>query len=528
MVKGVLKGEKRRKMKKTKWTKEMVENESKKYTSRFQFQKNSKYAYNKSLKEGWLNEFVWLRTPEHKENNVNDKIHYVYAYIDEENKSIYIGRTNNVKIRHNRHNNIQHKNKKYDTIKTYFLNNNKDLPLPIILSENLTLEESQYYEDYFLKYYKDNGWGIINKGKTGVGIGSVGGFVQKLTYEYCKSVALTCKTRKEFEKTDSSAYKKSCAMKWIEEFIPNKTHNERSYEECIKVAKKYKSNKDFRMNDLLVYNYCQRKKWLKTFDWLTRKCSFEKRNGISKDEIIEKSKLYKFKNEFIKAYPSHYAKALKKGWLNDLCFEKYQKLTYEEWYNIAKKFETKQNFRKEHPGLVSMAYRYNWFEKCNLFKQVKRKLTKEVCLEIAKNYSTINELRKSDESVYTYLLKNDLLKETSLCYIKNLKIKNMKVEFYKDNLDFPLSGGDIFSNNNRKSIRRILNALKNYIGKKTNVKVNINDKHKILISNLINFCKLEGIDYKQILEIEVIQNGETFQIIVNKGTNEKVQILEID
>lgn len=193
-----------------------------------------------------------------------------------------------------------------------------------------------------------------------------------------------------------------------------------------------------------------------------------------------------------------------------------------------KKFETKQNFRKEHPGLVSMAYRYNWFEKCNLFKQVKRKLTKEVCLEIAKNYSTINELRKSDESVYTYLLKNDLLKETSLCYIKNLKIKNMKVEFYKDNLDFPLSGGDIFSNNNRKSIRRILNALKNYIGKKTNVKVNINDKHKILISNLINFCKLEGIDYKQILEIEVIQNGETFQIIVNKGTNEKVQILEID
>lgn len=492
MVKEVLKGEKRRKMKKTKWTKEMVENESKKYTSRFQFQKNSKYAYNKSLKEGWLNEFVWLRTPEHKENNVNDKIHYVYAYIDEENKSIYIGRTNNVKIRHNRHNNIQHKNKKYDTIKTYFLNNNKDLPLPIILSENLTLEESQYYEDYFLKYYKDNGWGIINKGKTGVGIGSVGGFVQKLTYEYCKSVALTCKTRKEFEKTDSSAYKKSCAMKWIEEFIPNKTHNERSYEECIKVAKKYKSNKDFRMNDLLVYNYCQRKKWLKTFDWLTRKCSFEKRN------------------------------------LNDLCFEKYQKLTYEEWYNIAKKFETKQNFRKEHPGLVSMAYRYNWFEKCNLFKQVKRKLTKEVCLEIAKNYSTINELRKSDESVYTYLLKNDLLKETSLCYIKNLKIKNMKVEFYKDNLDFPLSGGDIFSNNNRKSIRRILNALKNYIGKKTNVKVNINDKHKILISNLINFCKLEGIDYKQILEIEVIQNGETFQIIVNKGTNEKVQILEID
>lgn len=56
----------------------------------------------------------------------------------------------------------------------------------------------------------------------------------------------------------------------------------------------------------------------------------------------------------------------------------------------------------------------------------------------------------------------------------------------------------------------------------------MNDKHKIFISNLIFFCKLEGIDYTQILEIEVIQNKEVFQIIVNKGTNENVQILEID
>lgn len=516
-------------MKKTKWSKEMVENESKKYTSRFQFQKNSKYAYNKSLKEGWLDEFVWLRTPEHKENNVNDKVHCVYAYIDEENKSIYIGRTNNIKIRHNRHSNIQHKNKKYDTVKTYFLNNDKDLPLPIILSENLTLEESQFYEDFFLKYYKDDGWNIINKGKTGVGIGSVGGFVQKLTYEYCKSIALTCKTRKEFEKIDSSAYRKSRRMNWIEEFIPNKLYNERSYEECKEVAKKYKSNKDFRMNDLLVYNYCRRKKWLKTFDWLTRNCTFEKINDISKDEIIEKSKSYKFKSDFKKAYPNHYAKALKKGWLNDLGFEKYQKLTYEEWYSIAKNFETKQKFRKEHPKLVQMAYRYNWFKKCNnLFKQGKRKLTKEKCLEIAKGFLTINELRKSDESVYQYILKNNLFEKTNLRHINNLKIKNMIVEFYKENLDFPLSGGDTFSNTNRKSIKRILNALTNYVGKKTNVKININDAHKILISNLINFCKLEDIDYTQILEIEVIQNGETFQIIVNKGTNENVQILEID
>ena len=112
--------------------------------------------------------------------------------------------------------------------------------------------------------------------------------------------------------------------------------------------------------------------------------------------------------------------------------------------------------------------------------------------------------------------------------MRNLEIKNMSIEFYKENLDFPLSGGDAFSNDNRKTIKRMLNTLIKYVGKKTNIKINMNDKRKILISNLIDFCKLELIDYMQILEIEVIQNGETFKIIVNEGTNENVHIFGID
>ena len=309
-------------------------------------------------------------------------------------------------------------------------------------------------------------------------------------------------------------------MKWIEEFIPNKIYNERTYEECLEVAKQYKSIKDFRMNNLLIYNYCRSHKWLEKFNWLTIK--YKSVNNISKDEVIEKSKLFKFKNEFKKSYPSHYAKALKKGWLKDLNFDKYQKYTYEEWYNIAKKFETKQKFREKYPELVQIAYKYKWFEKSNLFKPFREKLTKEKCLEIANKYLTINELRNSNESVYQYLQKNNLLKETKLKYMRNLKIKNLVVEFYKENLNFSLSGGNTFSNTNRKSIKRILNTLTDYTDKKTNIKIDMNDKHKILVSNLIDFCKLEEIDYTKILEIEVIQNEETFKIIINKGTNENV------
>lgn len=514
-------------MKYIKWPKEKVENESKKYTSRFQFQKNSKYAYNKALKERWLDEFVWLKTPEHKENKINDKVHCVYAYVDNENKAIYIGRTNDIKIRHNRHNNLMHKYKKYDIVKTYFLEGDKELPSPIILAQNLTLEESQYYEDYYLKYYSSKEWKILNKGKTGIGIGSVGGFVSKLTYDYCKSIALSCKTRKEFERKNDSAYSKSCRMKWIDDFIPLRVYNERTYEECLEIAKHYSTNQDFRKNENLVYTYCKKRGWLEKFTWLSSRPSFTRRN-ISKGEIIELSKHCTFKVDFKKKYPNHYNKARRMGWLNELSFIPYQKYSYEEWYNIAKEYKSKQDFRKEHPELVQMAYKKNWFGKSDLFKSAKRKLSVEICLNIAKKYSTINELRKNDESVYQYLLTNDLFKKTDLTHIRNIKVKNMIIEFYKEDLNFPLSGGDTFIVTNRKSIKRILNALREYIGKKTNVIININDKRKIFISDLITFCKLEDIDYNNILEIEVLQNGETFQIIVNKGVNNNVQILRID
>ena len=104
----------------------------------------------------------------------------------------------------------------------------------------------------------------------------------------------------------------------------------------------------------------------------------------------------------------------------------------------------------------------------------------------------------------------------------------MNIEFYKTDLDFPLSGGDYFSSDNRKTIKRILNCLKPFIGKKTNIIIELQDKNKILISNFIYFCKLEGLDYKNVLEIEILQEKETFKIVVNEGKHEDIQILKID
>lgn len=46
-----------------KWTKETVFEESKKYSSRFEFKKNKSGAFRIAYMNGWLDEMTWLKRP---------------------------------------------------------------------------------------------------------------------------------------------------------------------------------------------------------------------------------------------------------------------------------------------------------------------------------------------------------------------------------------------------------------------------------------------------------------------------------
>lgn len=81
----------------------------------------------------------------------------------------------------------------------------------------------------------------------------------------------------------------------------------------------------------------------------------------------------------------------------------------------------------------------------------------------------------------------------------------------------------------KPTILRVFKVLKPFIGKRTNVRIDEKAKERIFIKDLINFCKLEEIDYEQILELDVrlVQNELRFHIIVNYGSNSNVQTLTI-
>lgn len=100
----------------------------------------------------------------------------------------------------------------------------------------------------------------------------------------------------------------------------------------------------------------------------------------------------------------------------------------------------------------------------------------------------------------------------------------MYFNLFKDSLEFPYPTR-IFIND--RSMQRVINMLKPFVGKKSNIRINLNVRNRIFISNFISFCKLENIDYKDILEIEVIPLKEVCQIIVRTGSPQDVKLLSI-
>ena len=53
------------------WNYETCIEESKKYKSRTEFQKGSNGAYLAALKNGWLDEYTWLKRPESSKKMLN-------------------------------------------------------------------------------------------------------------------------------------------------------------------------------------------------------------------------------------------------------------------------------------------------------------------------------------------------------------------------------------------------------------------------------------------------------------------------
>ena len=114
---------------------------SKSCKSRKEFSEKYDAAYRHSLENDWIDDFVWLKSAGSPYSTNRDN---VYAYFFKEQKAVYIGRTIQIKVRDSQHN-------KRGVVRNFALMNNTNVPSMEILKENLSLEDGQFYEDYFVK-----------------------------------------------------------------------------------------------------------------------------------------------------------------------------------------------------------------------------------------------------------------------------------------------------------------------------------------------------------------------------------------
>lgn len=172
------------------WTKEKCREEALKYSSRGEFSAAPGGCYNKSRENNWLDEICKHMKPI---GCSMDKVVYACEFPD---KSVYLGITSDIDER-----NRKRKNSKTDAAQLYSKQTGM-IAETKVLTELIPAEEASIKEGEFVEIYKNSGWQILNRIKTGC----IGKGIAKWTPEHIIKTAKSCDTYGQFIRQNESAY----------------------------------------------------------------------------------------------------------------------------------------------------------------------------------------------------------------------------------------------------------------------------------------------------------------------------------
>lgn len=252
-----------------KWDYISCVNEAKIYKTMALFRKNCRGAYAAIKRQGWLKEFNGFF-----ENNIDPLTldgYLVYAYFDYDTKTVYIGLTRDFENRKRSHKKKQHSNGKYDTVASYFIDDGKEIPEPVVLVGNLIGLQAGHYENWYRECYFNLGWNVLNIAPTGAGVSSLGGGYKKWDYDKCYELALECTMKHEMREKSTQAYMTAEKNGWLKDYTWFvKTRKDMGYwnrEHCREEALKYISRKRFQEGSNAAYNVARRNGWLDDYTW---------------------------------------------------------------------------------------------------------------------------------------------------------------------------------------------------------------------------------------------------------------------
>lgn len=396
------------------WTKEKCFECAKHCSSKIEFQKKFNHAYNKSLKKGWIKNMDWFISPLKQKIDYNSNIYTVYVYEDIVNFVFYVGLTKNIKRRIVTHKVKDYKTKKYDSVYSYFSKKYEHIPNPVILEENLTLEEAQFCENYWKIMYETLGWITLNKSATGVNISSIGGnYKKKYSFEDCYKIALKYKSTKELKTKEKNIYNYIISNKWLEKMpwlYMKKPNNYWNYEQCLIEAKKYKTMQEFNKNSNSAYCSALKNDWLKNYDWL----QIKHRQHLTRDYCYNIAKKYNTITLLKKENYTVWFKSKKENWLNDYTWlQQKNKLTYEYCYEIAKQCKNRMEFKKTNAYHISL--KKGWIDDWEWLKKTKTPNNfwenYDNCKKESEKYNSRTEFSKRKQLAYISSLKHGWLND---------------------------------------------------------------------------------------------------------------------
>lgn len=152
-----------------KWNKTTCEQEARKYTYISDFRRRSGGACHVAQSNGWLKDYTWLKKRPLQTADYDKDTKYIYAYEFREQKAVYVGLTNSMIKR-----DWAHRNKNDSSVYRFAHENNCDIPTPKQLEKNVPIYESGERESYWVEYYKERNWMLLNRAKTGERSSSIG------------------------------------------------------------------------------------------------------------------------------------------------------------------------------------------------------------------------------------------------------------------------------------------------------------------------------------------------------------------
>ena len=309
-----------------------------------------------------------------------NKKRLIYAYEFLDSHAAYIGLTFKMEVRNKRHH-------KEGAVYDYARSHGIDIPKPKILTDYMEQEEASIQEGVWLQKYKDDGWIILNRFKTG----SLGG-QEILDYDIAKIE----ESMRGYSKMDDwnksySAYREYIRQHnldyLLDKYFPNRMVKKYdNYEECYKAYSACKSIRQVHDKFPGALASAKRHGWHKELSSLCRASNVKWTREVLTELVSKYTTLKEFKQQNKGAYQI----LLKRGW-NDLLaplthnLRPHYHFTIEQIKAFCTEAGSHDVLKANHPEILS----YCWHHKIDIYALMGWKNSKLRPLRLIKDGSVV-------------------------------------------------------------------------------------------------------------------------------------------